>query len=148
MDRYTKLFVGAVLALVVASLATALVLRATEQPPDTSTPEGVALAYAKALQDNDAPQAWNLLATSVREKNDRDAFISRVNTDEVATLRTDDLKVSGGEARVTLVRQHAAQGLFSESYTNRSTVVLIQEPDGWRITVPPDPWVLQVRKPA
>ncbi|MCA1647967.1 MAG: hypothetical protein LC797_21705 [Chloroflexi bacterium] len=41
-----------------------------------------------------------------------------------------------------------AGGIFGpSSYTNRTTVRLTREASGWRITVPPDPYVLSETRP-
>jgi hypothetical protein len=48
-----------------------------------------------------------------------------------------------------MVRTYPSSGgLFGGSgYTSRNTVRLVSEPSGWRITVPPDPYVLMESKP-
>jgi hypothetical protein len=151
MDRFTRLFVGGVLALVGAGLVTAVAVRGRDTPPDLTTPGGVVLAYALALQ-NDQPQAaWDLLATPVQDRNDRDLFIAHARIDDDAALSTDNVQVTNGSsATVVLLRRHPAAGLFGgyDGYTNRDTVVLVREADNWRISVPPDPWLVNTRKPS
>lgn len=63
MDRFTWAIVGGVVALCVAALASVVMLRASQPPPDLSTPAGVATAYILAIQNRDPDAAWELLAS-------------------------------------------------------------------------------------
>lgn len=146
MDRFTYAVVGGVLALVVAGLVAAAVLRGHTPEPDLTTPSGVVLAYALADQRGDGQAGWDLLASSVKSRNNRDQFLVRFGNrgSDREYLTTQDERVDSDGASVVLVRTYAASGgIFgSSSYTNRNTVRLARESDGWRITVPPDPYVL------
>ena len=53
------------------------------------------------------------------------------------------------ESGVTLVETYPGSGgiLGRTSYTSRATVRLVREPAGWRITVPPDDFLLLSSKP-
>ena len=150
MDRFTIAVVAGVLVLVVAGLGVAAAFRGREQPPDLSVPSGVVLAYAQAEQRGDTAAAWDLLSPSAQARTTRDRFIARAGGDgsQRGYLSTEDLGTDGDSARVALVRTYPASGgLFgSRSYTQRSTVVLARGDAGWRITVPPDDYLLDPDK--
>jgi hypothetical protein len=150
MDRFTALFVGGVLALIVASLATAVAARGQPTRVDLTTPEGVVLSYALALQDQQPAKAWELLTTEFQEKRDRDQFLAIASFDDGALLSTESAQIDGASARVTLIARHASSGLFGgyDGYNERTPVVLVREGANWRISVPPHQWMFQPRKPA
>ena len=147
MDRFTFAVVGGVLALVAAGLVTAASLRGqVGSAPDLNTPAGVALAYAAAEQRGDAQAAWDLLATSAQQRGDRERFLARAGHSQPdnAYLSTDEERVDGDTASVTLVETYPGSGglLGRATYTNRVTIRLARESAGWRITVPPDDFLL------
>jgi hypothetical protein len=150
MDRFTTSIVVGVLLLVGVGLGASFVLRDRQQPPDLSRPSGVVLAYALAEQRGDPATAWDLLAPSAQARTTRDQFLARAGSDgsDRAYLTTEDIATESDTARVALLRTYPASGgLFgSNSYTQRSVVVLGREPDGWRITVPPDDYLLNADK--
>ena len=152
MDRFTAAVVAGVLALVAAAIAAAALVRGREVPPDLTQPAGVTLAYALALQQADADRAWALLASSTRVESDQAAFrrlvAQRGTGAQRARLLVEEESVGpDGTARVVLVRQYPGSdgpfGLFGSTYSQRSPVTLVREGDAWRITVPPDPYLLQ-----
>ena len=152
MDRFTLAVVGGVLALVAAGLVTAGTLRGQiGARPDPSTPAGVALAYALAEQRGDPQAAWDLLASSAQQRADRERFLARAGHAEPDNtyLSTEDERLDGDTASVVLVQTYPGTGgIFGRtSYTNRATVRFIREPAGWRITVPPDDFLLLASKP-
>jgi hypothetical protein len=151
MDRFTFAVVGGVLALVAAGLVTAASLRGQlSSTPDLSTPGGVALAYAVAEQRGDAQAAWDLLAASAQQRGDRERFLARAGHTQPDNtyLSTDDERVDGDTASVTLVETYPGSGglLGRSTSTSRATVRLVREPAGWRITVPPDDFLLLTPK--
>jgi hypothetical protein len=151
MDRFTVAVVGGVLALVVAGLVAAAVLRGHAPEPDLSTPSGIVLAYGLAEQRGDGQAAWELLATSVQTRNSRDQFLVRFGGHGGGPeyLTTEDERIDADGASVTMVRTYPGSGgIFGgNGYTSRNTVRLAREAAGWRITVPPDPYVLFESKP-
>ena len=151
MDRFTFAVVGGVLALVAAGLVTAASLRGqVGSAPDLNTPAGVALAYAAAEQRGDAQAAWDLLATSAQQRGDRERFLARAGHSQPdnAYLSTDEERVDGDTASFTLVETYPGSGglLGRATYTNRVTIRLARESAGWRITVPPDDFLLVAPK--
>jgi hypothetical protein len=153
MDRFTWAMVGGVVALVAAGLIAATALRTPAAPPDITTPNGLAMAYALAEQRGDAQAAWDLLAASAQARGDHDRFLARAGnkgTDH-EYLSTEDERVDsdGASASVVLVHTYPGSGgIFGNaSYTRRDTVRLAKEANGWRITVPPDDYLLGVPKP-
>src|ERR671930_2101460 len=113
MDRFTFAVVGGVLALVAAGLVTAVSLRGqVGSAPDLSTPAGVALAYAVAEQRGDAQAAWDLLAPSAQQRGDRERFLARAGHTQPDNtyLSTDDERVDGDTASVTLVETYPGSG--------------------------------------
>lgn len=151
MDRFTVAVVGGVLGLVVAGLVAAAVLRGHAPEPDLGTPSGIVLAYGLAEQRGDGQAAWELLATSVQARNSRDQFLVRFGGHGKGPeyLTTEDERIDADGASVTMVRTYPGSGgIFGGSgYTSRNTVRLAREAAGWRITVPPDPYVLFESKP-
>ncbi len=151
MDRFTIAVVGGVIGLVVAGLVAAAMLRGHAPQPDLNTPSGIVLAYGLAEQRGDGQAAWELLATSVQTRNNRDQFLVRFGGHGSGPeyLTTEDERVDADGASVVMVRTYPGSGgLFGgSSYTNRNTVRLAREASGWRITVPPDPYVLFESKP-
>jgi hypothetical protein len=151
MDRFTVAVVGGVLALVVAGLVAATVLRGHAPEPDLGTPSGIVLAYGLAEQRGDGQAAWELLATSIQTRNSRDQFLVRFGGHGRGPdyLTTEDERIDGDGASVTMVRTYPGSGgIFGgNGYTSRNTVRLAREAAGWRITVPPDPYVLFESKP-
>jgi len=151
MDRFTIAVVGGVIGLVVAGLAAAAMLRGHAPQPDLNTPSGIVLAYGLAEQRGDGQAAWELLATSVQTRNSRDQFLVRFSGHGSGPeyLTTEDERVDADGASVVMVRTYPGTGgLFGgSSYTNRNRVRLAREASGWRITVPPDPYVLFESKP-
>src|SRR5882672_1771508 len=125
MDRFTLAVVGGVLGLVVAGLVAAAILRGNTAEPDVSTPAGVVVAYALAEQRGDGQAAWDLLATSVQARTNRDQFLARLGIragGDREYLTTEDVKIEADGASVVLVRTYpASSGLFGRnSYANRS----------------------------
>jgi len=151
MDRFTVAVVGGVLALVVAGLVAAAVLRGHAPEPDLGTPSGIVLAYGLAEQRGDGQAAWELLATSIQTRNSRDQFLVRFGGHGRGPeyLTTEDERIDADGASVTMVRTYPGSGgIFGgNGYTSRNTVRLAREAAGWRITVPPDPYVLFESKP-
>jgi len=149
-DRFTLAVVGGVLALVAAGLIAAALVRGRSAPPDLASPSGVVLAYVLAEQHGDAQTAWDLLSAATQAKADRERFLAHAGAGfDNAYLSTEDERIDGSSASVTLVRTYAGSGgLFDGgSRTVRNTVRLTSESAGWRITVPPDDYVLLNAKP-
>ncbi len=147
MDRFTFAVVGGVLALVAAGLVTAATLRGqVGGTKDLSTPGGIALAYALAEQRGDPQTAWDLLASATQQRADRDRFLARAGHTQAdnAYLSTDEERVDGDTASVVLVETYPGSGgIFGRtSYTSRATMRLVREAGVWRISVPPDDFLL------
>jgi hypothetical protein len=106
----------------------------------------VVLAYASAEQRGDAQAAWDLLHGSTQARGDRERFLARAggNTSNRAYLSTEPPQITGDEASVVLVQTYPGSGgLFGgRGYANRSTVRLARSGDDWRITVPPDNYLI------
>ncbi len=151
MDRFTLAVVGGVLALVVVGLAAAAVLRDRAQPPDPTTPGGVVLTYELAEQRGDPQTAWDLLAASAQAKADHERFLAFAGHPDTAYLTTENEQIDSLGASVVLVRTTPASGgIFGgSSYSSRTTVRLVAEgsPSAWRISVPPDDYLLRTVKP-
>jgi hypothetical protein len=129
----------------VGGVVAAAVVRGREPAPDLSTPSGIVLAYANAEQRGDPQTAWDLLATSAQERGDRERFLARAgNRGGREYLTTESERVDGDAASVMLVHTYPGSGSVfgSSSSTSRDTVRLAREGPAWRITVPPDDYVL------
>ena len=150
MDRFTWGIVVGALVLVIAGLGTVVLTQRQAPPPDLSQPEGVVRAYVEALDSGHPERAWDLLAASARSGNTRDRFIERATASSSGPLREgrltiESVVVEGSVSRVELERTFdSGGGLFGASgrYTNRSTVRLEREAGQWRITVPPEPYLI------
>jgi len=151
MTRFTWGIVIGVLGLVAVALGLAFLSPGRDVAPDLSTPEGVTLAYAIALQRGDLDQAWGLLAQSTQAQTTKDRFITRAEgirgSYQRARLNVQDVRIEGDTARVDVVRSVPSSGglfgLGSDSFSTTNTVRLIREGGQWRITTPPDPFLLE-----
>jgi len=151
VTRFTWGIVIGVLALVGVALVLAYASPRAAAPPDLGTPEGVTLAFALALQSGDLDQAWTLLAPSAQAQTTKDRFITRAegfrSTYQRARLSTNAPTVDGDTARVDLTRTYPSSGgllgLGDSAYANTSTTRLAREGGQWRITTPPDPFLVQ-----
>ena len=150
MDRFTWGIVVGALVLVIAGLGTVVLTQRQAPPPDLSQPEGIVRAYVEALDSGHPEQAWDLLAASARSGSTRDSFIARATASSSGRQREgrltiESVVVEGSVSRVELARTFdSGGGLFGASgqYTNRSTVRLEREAGQWRITVPPEPYLI------
>jgi hypothetical protein len=146
VDKVTLALLAAVLGLVAVGLTVAVVVGQRATPPDPNTPGGVVLAYIQAEQRGDAVTAWNMLASSAQARGDREWFLARAGTSEPgeAFFSTEDAHTDDTGASVVLVRTTPGSvGLFgNRSYSSRSTVRLAREDGAWRISVPPDDYLL------
>ena len=151
MDRCTWIGVGGVIGLVVIGLAAATFLRGREAPPDLHTPGGVVLAYALAEQRGDAQTAWDLLAPAAQVRADHDRFLARAGSrggGDREYLTTEDERLDADGASVVLVQTVMGSGGFfgSNSYADRTTVRLTRQGADWRISVPPDDYLLSLTR--
>jgi hypothetical protein len=108
------------------------------------------LAYSLAEQRGDAAAAWDLLASTAQARADRDQFLARAGRAYATNpySATEDERIDGDGASVVLVSTRpASDGLFSHSSSSRTTVRLVREPAGWRISVPPDDYLLSRPRP-
>jgi hypothetical protein len=109
----------------------------------------VVLAYATAEQRGDGQTAWDLLHESAQARADRERFLASAGDgrNRRGYLSVEEPRVSGDEASVVLVTTYpGAGGLFGGgSYANRTTVRLGRAGEQWRITVPPDAYLFDLR---
>jgi hypothetical protein len=150
MDRFTWGVAGGTILLVVAGIVAVLILQRQGAPPDLATPEGTVRAYIEAL-DRDRPEdAWALLSTRLQAQNQRDEFIRRAAEQHYgrgSRITIEPASIEGNTARVELVRTYRNNGglfdLFEpSSYSNRESVRLVLENGQWRLTVPPQSYLL------
>jgi hypothetical protein len=150
MDKFTVGVVGGVLALVAAALIAAVVIRRDTPPPDLTTPGGVVLAYALAEQRGDAQSAWDLLASPAQARGDHDRFLALAGRGDGDReyLSIEDQQIDATGAGVVLVRTYATGGgIFgSNNSSTRATVRLVNDNGRWRISVPPDDYLLSIPK--
>lgn len=150
MDRFTWGIAAGVLALVVAAVAVAAVERGRAVPPDLGTPAGVVLAYEQALQRGDAERAWELLSTTAQASTRKERFLTRAGVgrprDDRVRLSVENQQPLDAEtATVELVRSYTGSGGpfgFGGSGQSRTTVRLKLEGGQWRISAPPEPYLL------
>ena len=152
MTRFTWAIVGGVLGLVALALILAFLSPARDPVPDLSTPDGTTLAYAIAVQRGDLDRAWDLIANSAKGQTTKERFIIRAegfrSEYQRARLSVEDVRLEIDAPRVDLVRTYPSSGSLlglgsSGSYSRRNTVRLVRETGQWRITTPPDPFVLE-----
>ena len=151
MTKFTWGIVIGVLALVGLALGLAFLSPARSTPPDLSTPDGITLAFALAVQNGDLDRAWDMLARSAQAQTTKDRFITRAegfrSLYQRTRLSTENVNIDGDSARVDLVRTYPSSGgpfgFASSSYSNRNTVRLVREDGQWRIVGPPDPFLLE-----
>ena len=153
MTRFTWGIVVGVLVLVAVSIGLAVLMPRTQPAPDLGTPEGVALAWGLAMQRREPEAAWDLLSREAQGRTSRDRFVARAadlaSSYERARVSVEDPRMSGDTARVQLVRTYSGSGgplgLGSGSNAARSTVSLVREDGQWRISSPPEAFLLDSR---
>jgi len=154
VDRFTWGIVAGALLLVLLGIASVTLWQRPAPPPDLTRPEGVVRAYVEALDTGHPERAWDLLSTAARAGIDRETFIQRATTSTPSRpsegrLTIDSVEIAGDTARVDLARTYDSGGLLgSSSYTTHSTVRLEREGGQWRISVPPDPYLINRPPPV
>jgi hypothetical protein len=148
-DQLTWAVVVGTLILVVAGIVTAVLADRMAPAPDLTTPTGVTLAYELAIQQGEGDRAWSLLSSSAQASTTRQEFLARAASasgwSTNARLSVEDVRVEGTVAHLDLVRTFPTDGPFglgTGAATSRNPVTLDQEDGVWRITVPPEPWVI------
>jgi hypothetical protein len=155
VTRFTWGIVIGVLVLVALSVGLAIALPRTQPTPDLSAPEGVTLAYGLAMQRGEPEAAWELLSSGAQGQTTRDRFLTRASGltggYERARLNVEDVNTEGDTARVQLVRTYSGAGgpfgLGSGASSNTNVVRLVREDGTWRISTPPDAFVLDAGRP-
>jgi hypothetical protein len=155
VTRFTWGIVIGVLVLVAVSVGLAIALPRTQPTPDISTPDGVVLAYGLAMQRGEPEAAWDLLSSGAQAPTTRDRFVTRASgltgAYERARLSVEDVHVEGTTARVDLVRTYARSGgpfgLGGGASSTTNVVRLVRENGNWRISTPPDAFVLDPGRP-
>ncbi len=154
MDRWTGGLVAGIVALCAVALGVAVISRATQGPPDLSTPQGVATAYVLAIQNREPDVAWDLLATPAaaggpigppgrREELAKDDFSRQVLNQQRSSdrrLRLLGTTTSGDVARVELEVKYEGGGPWffgNRSNAQSRTFELKRSDQTWRITVAP-----------
>jgi hypothetical protein len=147
VDRFTWAIVGGAVLLVVAAVTSVALLQSRSMPPDLSTPAGVVRAYYIAIDEGRPERAWDLLSSTARSGTTRDEFIRRATsfrTSSEARVSIDGVEIEGDTANVRLGRTYGGGGLFdSGGSTTYVRVRLDREGGAWRITVPPDPYLIE-----
>jgi hypothetical protein len=152
MDRFTLgVVVGAVL-LVIAAVVSVALLQGQSAAPDLSTPEGVVRAYYAALDQGRPEQAWDLLSSRAQAQTTRDDFIQRAisfRPGREQRVTIDSVEIVGDTANVNLSLTFSGGGLFGGgSYSQTVRVRLDREGGQWRITVPPQPYLIDSPRQA
>ena len=153
IDRFTAAIVAAVLALIVVAIGVSIVARGREIVPDPATPSGVTYAYMRAIAEGRPEQAWDLLAADKKASNSRDKFIAGAvqrnpyESELNSRFAIEDERIVGSIATVQVIRYYGSRGgglfNFESVSTPTQTIRLVREGDVWRITLPPDAYLLQ-----
>ena len=153
IDRFTAAIVVVVLALIVVAIGVSIVARGREIIPDPATASGVTYQYLRALADGQPEQAWELLAAGVKTDNTREKFIAGASqqyprgNESNNRFAIEDERLIGSTATVQIIRYHGSGGgglfNFGGDSTSTQTVRLVRESGTWRITQPPDAYMLQ-----
>lgn len=158
MDRWTWGLVAAILAISVVALGAAIATRAG-QAPDLATPDGVAAAYLLAIQNREADQAWDLLASPQAaagpfpgprgETMTRETFRQQVlNQPRPGNrrLRIIGTTLSAETARVEIEVTFSASGppllAPASGFAQIRIFELRRQGETWRITAAPPIWEL------
>jgi hypothetical protein len=151
VDRFTWGVVIGALLLVLGAVGSVAVLQARSAAPDLSTPDGVVRAYYAGLDAGRPDQVWDLLSGAARAGTTRDAFIQRATSYRPsgdARITVDSVTVDGDTAVVRLSRTYGGGGLFDGGGgSSPLTVRLDRENGAWKITVPPDPFLIERPRP-
>ena len=149
-DRFLLgIVVGAVILVVVGIGAVLLTSRtATARPVDPDSPVGVVQAYADAVRAGELDRAYSYLSRVAQEALPLDEYRRRSlrpfvgDTDEQRVL-VEAVMVGTDTAsvKVTISRFSARPSPFSAgTYHRDTTVYLVREDGGWRISRPVEPY--------
>ena len=152
MDRFTWGIVVGAVALVVVALAAVLLVQRAPAPIDLTTPDGVVRAYVQALDTGKPEAGWDLLSDRLKAETSRDEFVRRAGASyhpqREGRVAIENVTIEGTSARVEVTRTYSSNsgpfGMFGpSSYTNRFTARLEQQGGAWRITVPPEDFLVR-----
>jgi hypothetical protein len=157
LDRLTLAIAAGAVVLVLVGIVVVMVKQRQEAPPDLATPSGVALAYVQALQKGEPERAWDLLAPAVQRQTSREQFLlnasQRGSRESQAHVSVENLRLTDPTAHMDVVWTFPPSvGFFGindgSSYTQRDAVTAELEPDGWRLLVPPQSYLVALRFPT
>jgi hypothetical protein len=135
-------------ALVIVGVAAAAVTGRGEPSIDLSSPGGVTLAFELAIQRGEGDVAWQLLAPAAQSGTTRQEFLARaasIGRGPNARFSVDNVRSSGDSAHLDLVRIIPTGGFFglgAGTVTVRDPVTLERVDGEWRLTVPPEPYLI------
>ncbi len=148
IDRLTVTVAACVLGVVALGIVVAIVIGRAQPTPDLSTPEGVTLAYERAVMRGEPDVAWNLLSAEAQAATTRQEFLARAsalaNRGDVR-VAVEQVRTDGATTHLDVTRTIPTSGFLgfgAGSVTTRSSVTLVQEAGSWRISVPSDPFVI------
>lgn len=148
LDRFTWAVGIGALILIVVGIVVAVVVGRSQPPPDLSTPGGVTLAYELAIQRGEADSAWKLLSSTAQASVSEQQYLARaagIGRQPDARFSIENVRVVGDRAYLDLVRvipSGGMLGLGAGTFTVRDPVTLDREGGQWRITVPPEPFLI------
>jgi hypothetical protein len=147
MDRFTWGVVAGAVLLVLVAVGSVGVLQTRAATVDLTRPEGVIRAYYAAFEADRPERAWDLLSSTATSRTTRDSFIQRATgyrPSHNARITVDRVEVEGETAYAYLSIAYGGGGLLDSGTSARTeTVRLDREGGQWRITVPPDPYLLE-----
>lgn len=148
-DRFLAGIVVGAVVLVVAAVALTLLRPEPSYLPD-DTPEAVAHNYLLALRQGDEARAYGYLSTSLAGRPaSADAFSQDLRSfswrpggaEASSAVMVEAARLEGGWATVTVSETvFYPSGLFSSEYTDRFSMRLRRESDGWRIVASDAHW--------
>jgi len=148
VDRLTWAVALTAVVLVVVGVTVAAVVGRGEPAINLSSPGGVTLAFELAIQNGEGDVAWLLLAPSAQAGTTRQEFLARaasINRGPNARFSVDNVRTSGDTAHLDLVRiipTGGLVGLGAGTFTVREPVTLERVDGEWRLTVPPEPYLI------
>jgi hypothetical protein len=155
IDRSSWLVLASVGILTIAGPSATLLTSASSPAPDPSTPLGVVTSYVRAIQAGDADRAWALTAQTTLQPTagepfrpflSRDDFRQQVQSSRQSTsprVRILSASQAGDMANVQLEVSHASGDPLTGVSTQRVTISLNRQVEGWRITSDPFPGQVQ-----
>jgi hypothetical protein len=149
-SRWLIVVAGGVVALVVLSVAVALLTRSEATTFAADTPEGTVQRYLQAIEDGELQEAYDYLSVALQRDCSYRDFRSPSQRSDMESQRVtleDTERVNGEmEVRVLVTQFHVDPPFGSRESSHVQRYLLVEEGGEWRFSA--QPWPTWCPKPA